>query len=205
MSTLFGTGPVGAQASDSASYNLGTVIRCNVAGNITALRFYVTSPHDPFTSTLRLYIDGTTTPVREVTAPAWVYANPSQWVEVPITPYPVGAGQVVMSAYTITGYYTAVGGGLLSDITNADGALTAPSTVNFNGVSTNGRYSTTLTAIPDQNYNYGLYFADLVLTTGALTESTWDGSAWRPEAHNEWDGTAWKSTSRSYWNGTSWV
>ena len=208
MSSLFGTSVGGSQIADIGPYNLGVVVRCNVAGNITALRYYQSAPNDPFTSTLRLYVDGSAVPVRSATYTHANYYDPAHWVEVEITPYPVTAGQLVMAAYTIPGYYQALPAGLATDIVSADGNLTAPADVTFNGATSNGRFSTSVNEMPDSNYNHGLYYADLVLTpavTSAFAAKVWTGSAWGTVDRRSYSGSSWAPTARTRWSGSAWV
>lgn len=149
----------------SGTHNLGTVIRCNYAGQITALRFYQNGAATG-TITLYLYIDGTTTPVRSVTTTA---TGVNAWRSIALAePYTVTANQFVMPSYDTgaNGRYWALQLYLNTTRTSADGALTALASgaANMNGLSTNGRYADSKTAIPSSTYDGSCYFADVVLT-----------------------------------------
>lgn len=170
-SRVFGTGvPGGSEVNDTNVYNLGTVIRANVAGNITALRYYQTPSMAAQIVTLRLYVDGSTTPV--ATATNDQVAGAEGWVEVSITPYAISSGQYFMAAYTTNGYYRALPAAFGTDIVSSDGNLTAPSSPTFNGVTGNGRYTSTQTAIPDSTFNGTSYYADVVFSTYTTTSVT---------------------------------
>lgn len=165
--SIWGASAPGGNPDASGNYNLGTVITCNNAGQITALRYYE-ALSGAGTVTLRLYIDGSSTAVREVTHTAT--SGVQQWNTVSITPYTVTAGQRVMVAYsaplTINKYWSQSGTFASASLSSADSALTAPQngSASFNSVSTNGRYSSSRTTMPTLSFNSSGYAADLVLT-----------------------------------------
>lgn len=158
-SSLFtGDTPTGSDAS--GNFNLGTIIRCNEAGEITALRFWRANAAPGRVA--RLYVDGSSTAVREVTDTG----NTIGWAVLPITPYAVTANQIVMAAHT-TGNsrrQSAIGF-FSSNVDSADGALTGmASTTSWNGATGNGRYTSTVTALPNLTYSSTCYYCDLILT-----------------------------------------
>lgn len=211
MSTVFGEVlPPGSQRfGDNSAYNLGTVIRCNVAGNITALRTFVTAYHDSYAGTFRLYVDGNYLPPVRSVAYNYDHANYSSWVEVNIEPYHVDAGALIMAAYTTPGFYTATSGFFnTSDKVSDDGFLTAPASVVFGGVSANGRFNTSPDATPDQSYNRGCYFADVRFVSDSsippLPIDEFNGTDWNHSSRSRWDGVTWKDVTTLRYNGSVW-
>lgn len=161
-------------APTSGSWNVGTVIQFNVAGAVTALRY----PEHSSSSShvyLRLYEETGAPAVREVIYQS--VSGRSGWVEMPITPYAVTAGQRLMPTFTnapIDPYYAAwnfwTNAPFTSGVDSPDGSMTVPASVTFAGLTTYpGRYATTTdpwAKFPTATYQASNYWADVLFIPG---------------------------------------
>lgn len=155
--------PTNLTANDSRLITLGTVIRCGVAGSITAGRWYFPSPIPFGTTNFVLYDLLTQVQLSRV---GFVAPVPGGWNTVTLaTPVVVIANQVVVASVVTNDRYVASSGVFASSgITN--GNLTAPPTTEI----TNGRFKDGFDGFPADTFGGGCYFADIVFDATPVVE-----------------------------------
>lgn len=155
-------GPDPTQASDSASYELGTEFLVNQTVTITAVRVLSGSTPGAFAGRQgRIWTNG-----GALLGTAAMPTNlPSGWQTYTLaTPLVRPAGSRFVVSYTTGGDYCALAHGLDSDVPSADGALTAVG--NANSTNGNGVFNTSTAQFPTRSVNNTFYGIDVVYTIG---------------------------------------
>jgi VCBS repeat-containing protein len=160
--SLFGATSTPAQTNlnDGQQLEVGVKFQSNVAGEITALKFY-RSANDTGQDVLDLWT-ATGTKLATVT---FTNTSASGWQTVALaTPVSITANTTYVASYHTTGAYVATNNFFASAVTN--GPLTAPSsaTAGGNGVYAYGG-SATAGLFPNATYGAANYWADVVFRT----------------------------------------
>ncbi len=157
--TLFSDSAVPAQivTDDSTDYELGVRFVCDVAANVTALRYYrgPADASDTDTRTLRLW-----SAAGAQLASVVVTSGPGEvgWrVGTLATPYTLTAGQTYVVSYGTTQNYAFTGNFFTTAWAGPNGHLTAPGT--NNGVI----YVGSTGGFPTQTFSAANYWADVVV------------------------------------------